>query len=59
MNDHEFRAALDWYMASDPWPAGEANHGVITAWLDRESISRGFTDWVEAFHRFGKGQLGP
>ena len=49
----EFRALLDWFMCSDPWPdttnAAE-NHLVITQWADEEARRHGFTDWIQAYH---------
>jgi hypothetical protein len=52
MNDREFRALLDWFMSSDPWPVdGGDSHELMTNWLDRAAKSRGYTGWVEAFHR--------
>jgi hypothetical protein len=57
MTDKEFRAMLDWYMCSDPWPVqsgdkstDEENHDTITAMMERESKARGFDGWVHAFH---------
>jgi len=58
MTNTEFRAVLDWFMCSDPWPVerdvtiGESNHVCVTNWLDREAKARGFDDWVVAFHEF-------
>lgn len=52
MDDREFRALLDWFMCSDPWPVdGGDSHDLMSNWLDRASKSRGYTDWVEAYHR--------
>lgn len=51
MTDKEFRQVLDWYMCSDPWPAGEHNQTIISDWIAREATQRGFTDWVDAYHR--------
>lgn len=57
MTDKEFRAVLDWMMCSDPWPVvgsygsiDEDGHKVISGWLDKESVLRGYTDWIDAFH---------
>lgn len=59
----EFRALLDLWMCSDPWPVtvrqgalcnkrDETNHRVVTDILNREAATRGFTDVVEAYHNF-------
>jgi hypothetical protein len=54
MSDQEFRAVLDWWMCSDPWPVnpdGKDNQKTIGKWLEREAKQRGWTDLIEAFHR--------
>lgn len=52
MDDREFRALLDWFMCSDPWPVeGGDSHDLMSDWLNRAAKSRGYKDWVEAFHR--------
>lgn len=56
MTDLEFRALLDWYMCSDPWPLDGENHKAITALVQRESLNRGYDDWTEAMHNFLKEQ---
>jgi hypothetical protein len=53
MSDQEFRAVLDWFMCSDPWPVqpdGVSNHNAVLNWLNRESRARGWSGWVEAYH---------
>lgn len=50
MNATEFRAVLDWWMCSDPWPKG-VDREVIARLLTRESVTRGYTDWLDAYHR--------
>jgi len=55
MNDIQFRAVLDWFMCSDPWPVSGANpasHDIIHEWITAESKARGYPNWVEAFHYF-------
>lgn len=68
MNDKEFRAILDWWMCSDPWPVtteawtgdndtdvkncDQEHHGICRGWLDRECEARGFDGWVDAYHEF-------
>jgi len=57
MEDEEFRALLDWFMCSDPWPipkdmVGDDHQATIEALLNKESINRGYADWVDAYHCF-------
>jgi hypothetical protein len=52
MDAREFRALLDWFMCSDPWPvSGDESHELMMEWIDRAAKSRGYKDWVEAYHR--------
>ncbi len=46
-----FRAILDWWMCSDPWPANEQGHIKIEAWLNEECKRRGYESWVDAYHQ--------
>lgn len=48
MTDVELRAFLGLLMCSDPWNGGQA---VLAQLADRESRKRGYTDWVEAYHK--------
>lgn len=51
MNDETFRAVLDWFMCSDPWPVeNDSGHNIVYAWLESESKERSFSGWVEAYH---------
>ncbi|MEE9367179.1 MAG: hypothetical protein V3W44_10860 [Dehalococcoidales bacterium] len=53
MTTKEFRALLDWYMCSDPWPVepdGYSTHQVITDMLDNEARERGFDGVYVAYH---------
>ena len=59
MTDKEFRAMLDWYMCSDPWPVqkkdgstDEENHKAMTELLNKKARRHGYQDWVDAYHRF-------
>jgi hypothetical protein len=52
MTDTQFRALLDLVMCSDPWPVNAANQVIVWVWMDIESIRRGYTDWVDAYHHF-------
>ena len=55
MTDAQFRAMLDWWMCSDPFPCDEHTSDVLHDWIDGEAKKRGFEHgWVEAFHRFEK-----
>ncbi len=71
MTEKQFRALLDWYMCSDPWPvsqrrkAGEPdvtdedNHDTITFFIDATSRLFGYENWVVAYHEFRPGLLSP
>lgn len=55
MTSIEFRALLNLFMCSDPWPTGrDSEHAILQDFLDRESDYRGYSDWVEAYHYFMK-----
>lgn len=53
---YEFRALLDLFMCSDPWPVvdhGDGDgHDTIENLLNTEAKSRGYTDWIDAYHTF-------
>ena len=51
LSDITFRALLDLFMVSDPWPAG-VDQKPINDLLEGESIERGYNGWVEAYHKF-------
>ena len=53
------RAILDWYMCSDPWPVDEPfqNQEIVTEWLDTVCKAKGYTDWVEAYHKMPTERL--
>ena len=48
MSDREFRALLDLFMCSDPYPCD--GHDVVEELLDHEADRRGFDSWVDAYH---------
>lgn len=51
--DDEFRALLDLFMVSDPWPLRSSTHETtVEMLLTTESESRGFGSWIEAYHGF-------
>ena len=50
MDDRELRIFLDLLMVSDPWPL-EYGHEAMTDIADAESRERGYTDWIEAYHK--------
>ena len=52
MANEEFRAMLDLYMVSDPWPLEDREHKIIGDMLDREAGKFGYEGWVEAYHFF-------
>lgn len=49
-----FRALLDWWMCSDPWPIpepdGHHDHLELENMMSELAEQFGYTDWVEAFH---------
>lgn len=49
MSDEQFRAVLDWWMCSDPFPVPRCK-GTIDAWLLQECKNRGYKTITEAFH---------
>lgn len=55
MNDEEFRALLDLYMVSDPWPLTSEKSNTIRKLLSGEAQERGFDGWVEAYHEMEVG----
>lgn len=51
MTDKEFRALLNLYMVSDPWPLEDKeSNAAVGRVLARESDRRGYEDWVGAYH---------
>lgn len=54
MNQAEFRAVLDWWMCSDPFPE-VVNKQIVDDWLDREAKERGYTDVAGAYHEAPRG----
>lgn len=44
----EFRAVMNWFMATSPFPA-HVPEKVIETWLNREAQARGYKDWLEAY----------
>lgn len=54
MSPTEYRALLDLFMVSDPWPLEDANQRTLLVLLNREARERGFVDWISAYHFFEK-----
>jgi len=56
LSDPQFRSLLDLFMCSDPWPISDQGtgdgHKTIESLLDIEAKSRGYIDWVGAYHEF-------
>lgn len=48
----QFRALLDLWMVTDPWPLEAWQDDELVRLLDTEAQRRGFTERVEAYHRF-------
>lgn len=55
MSDKVFRALLDLFMCSDPWPASTEAEAAVLECLNEESARRGFAGWVVAYHEFAPG----
>jgi len=55
MEDKEFRAFLDLIMVSDPWPLEGESQSLIEGLATREAESRGYPDWITAYHEFKAG----
>ena len=54
MFDKEYRAFLDLFMCSDPWPVGveggDDGHETLTKFADKQAKCRGYENWVVAYH---------
>ena len=51
MKKHEFRALVDLFMVSDPWPLDKAGEVILKAFADEEAKRWGFSNWIEAYMR--------
>lgn len=54
--DEAFRALLDLFMVSDPWPLEDKQKAVVFGFLTAEANKRGFDSWTEAYHEFEVGE---
>ncbi len=53
MDDQAFVSLMTLMMCSDPWPtSSQTDYVRLNRFLNRESIRRGYADWVDAYHRF-------
>jgi hypothetical protein len=52
LSAQEFGALLRWKMQSDPMPVSEVDSDRVIGFLNDEAESRGYDDWVEAYHDF-------
>ena len=50
MTNKELKALLNLFMAIDPWPTSTQDQLTIQHLLNFESRTRGFMDWIEAYH---------
>ena len=50
MSNEEFRAFLELFFVSDPWPLTEDLRKVIELKLNEEATYRGYNNWVAAYH---------
>ncbi len=51
VTEEEFRALLDWFMCSDPFPIDKEQLEYVTNVLDKVSHSFGYDSWVDAYHK--------
>jgi len=51
MSDDCFGVLLALNMVSDPWPLNSGKE-LFDSLLDDESRNRGFSDWIEAYHKW-------
>ena len=54
MTGDQFRAFLNLMMVSDPWPLKDVEHASLLDFADSEAAKRGYENWIEAYHKFGK-----
>lgn len=53
MDDQAFVSLMALMMCSDPWPTpSQTDYVRLNRFLNRESIRRGYADWIDAYHRF-------
>lgn len=52
---NEFRALLDWWITSDPFPLCKKEHTRLRLWMDRVSKDFGYDGWVDAYHMHKPG----
>lgn len=50
LSAREYAALLRWKMCDDPISVPSSDESAITTVLNREAESRGYRDWVEAYH---------
>jgi len=55
MNDKTYRAFLDLFMCSDPYPDTKENEAIVRDFLDDEARKRGHENWVVAYHEVPGG----
>jgi hypothetical protein len=53
MTDRELRALLNLLMCDDPSSVSADEDAALRELANRESTSRGFADWIDAYHRMG------
>ena len=52
LTDTEFRALLSMRMCDDPTCLPREQHDAVGSLLTIESLARGFSSWVVAYHEF-------
>ena len=53
MNATEYEALVNVLMELDPWPLDIAWHTILVDYANKEAISHGYTDWIDALHNIG------
>lgn len=54
LTDAQFRALMDLFMCSDPYPDTKAGHDTLENLLDSEALALGYSDWIVAYHDFNE-----
>lgn len=58
-DDMPFGRLLELALCCDPWPADEANHAAVEAWLNALARAEGFASWVDAYHKLDRAAVIP
>lgn len=50
MDTNIFAILLNLFMCSDPWPTTDEEHDALESYLTSIAKSKGYSDWIEAYH---------